>query len=45
MKYVCPREQCHGTLAPLLGTDQSVCNNCGRLRTDAEFMAEMQSPS
>lgn len=43
MKYVCPREECHGTLAPVLGTEQSVCNLCGCVRTDAEFLAEMQS--
>lgn len=43
MKYVCPREECHGTLAPILGTDRSQCNICGGVRTEAEFLAEMQA--
>lgn len=40
IKYVCPRENCFGTMAPCaLGSTTHECNMCGCMRTDAEFMA------
>lgn len=44
-KYVCPNEHCSGTLAPVLGSDISICNMCGFIRTDAEFAREMEQYS
>lgn len=42
MKYVCPAESCGGTLAPLQGSTVSQCNMCVRLRSEQEFLGEMQ---
>ena len=55
LKYVCPRQGCLGTLAPLAecvaaaaaagGADEAVyeCNMCGGRRTEAEFLAELEA--
>ncbi|GAB4815909.1 hypothetical protein N2152v2_002955 [Parachlorella kessleri] len=44
LKYVCPRPECFGTLAPAQqGSDTSECNMCGMRRTEAEFLAELQA--
>ena len=47
LKYVCPAEGCYGTLAPLPpgagAGDQYECNMCGRRRSEAEFMAELEA--
>ncbi|KAL4525951.1 hypothetical protein Ndes2437B_g07227 [Nannochloris sp. 'desiccata'] len=43
-KYVCPREGCGGTMAPM-SQHQSYalqCNVCGKVRTEAEFLAELE---
>ena len=42
LKYVCPTPDCGGTLAPLPGTDKLQCNMCSRIRSEQEFMEEMQ---
>ena len=39
MRFLCPQEDCGGTLAPILGTDVQECNRCSHKRTNAEFMA------
>ena len=43
MRYLCPQEDCGGTLAPILGSDVQECNRCSHKRTNAEFMALVQS--
>lgn len=46
LKYVCPREACRGTLAPLAPPgrpDVLECNMCGGQRTEAEFLAELEA--
>lgn len=43
LKYVCPREECFGTLAPVQASDRLECNMCGLIRTEAEFMQELES--
>ena len=43
LKFMCPNDDCHGTLVPQLGTDKSVCDMCWQARSEAEFMAELQS--
>ena len=44
MKFVCPEEDCLGTMAPLqLGSDVAECNVCGHMRTEAEFLAELEA--
>jgi hypothetical protein len=45
LKFVCPQESCFGTLAPLVGQDASVCNMCGKTRSTAEFLAEVEAYS
>lgn len=47
VKYLCPRESCGGTLAPLPpneGVTSSVmeCNVCGQLRSEEEFLKEIE---
>lgn len=42
LKYVCPVTECGGTLAPLPGSDKAQCNMCGMLRSEQDFMQEMQ---
>ncbi len=42
LKYVCPKEECGGTMAPLFGSDRSVCNMCSHIRSEQEFMEEME---
>ncbi|KAL6771682.1 hypothetical protein ACKKBG_A27400 [Auxenochlorella protothecoides x Auxenochlorella symbiontica] len=45
LKFVCPQEECGGTLCPLSPDSASVaqCNICGHRRTDAQFMAELEA--
>lgn len=46
VKFVCPVEGCGGTMAPLPPpgpADHHECNMCGRRRTEAEFLAELQA--
>ena len=44
-KYVCPREGCGGTMAPVNQhqSDELQCNVCGKIRTEAEFLAELEA--
>ncbi len=50
LKYVCPVEECGGTmlppptgdLVPADGTTSFKCNMCGLLRTEEQFMAAVQ---
>ncbi len=43
LKYVCPRPACFGTMAPLPAQpDVCECSVCGTLRSDAEFLAEIE---
>jgi hypothetical protein len=44
LKYVCPGEECCGTLAPLPATRGALfeCNVCGSRRSEAEFLAELE---
>jgi hypothetical protein len=47
LRHVCPDEDCGGTLAPVSGCESGPgrkyeCNLCGRLRSEAEFMAELE---
>jgi len=43
LKYVCPRQGCEGTMAPLpKQPDVLQCNICGGTRTEAEFMEEVE---
>lgn len=43
LKYVCPSEGCEGTMAPLPAQPEvTECSMCGRHRTEAEFMAELE---
>lgn len=41
LKYVCPEEGCGGTLAPKDGGDHE-CNVCGRMRSEAQFLQQLQ---
>lgn len=43
LKYVCPQEDCSGTLAPGEGSGTYTCNMCGGSRTEAEFLRELQA--
>jgi len=44
LKYVCSEPDCFGTLVPLApDATTHACNLCGAQRTDAEFMAELES--
>lgn len=44
-KYVCPREGCGGTMAPMSQhqSNELQCNVCGKVRTEAEFLAELEA--
>ena len=42
MKYVCPVQDCGGTLAPLPGSGGSQCNMCAMVRSEQDFLREMQ---
>jgi SET and MYND domain-containing protein len=46
-KYICPREGCGGTMAPLSQhqSHELQCNVCGNVRTEAEFLAELEASS
>ncbi|MEW5313817.1 MAG: hypothetical protein WDW38_005354 [Sanguina aurantia] len=42
LKYLCPVPECYGTLAPTEpGSTAAECNVCGGLRTDAQFLADL----
>ena len=50
-KYVCPHEDCGGTLIPLPGSEPTsgaaCCNVCGMLRSEKTFqqqLADLQQP-
>eukprot|EP00884_Botryococcus_braunii_P017329 jgi/Botrbrau1/427/Bobra.110_2s0077.1 len=43
LKYMCPEVACFGTLAPRPGEGRSECNVCGKMRTDQQFMAEVEA--
>lgn len=50
LKYVCPREGCYGTLAPLPGQTAGQpggplfeCNMCSGTRSEADFLAELEA--
>ena len=43
LKYVCPRDACFGTMAPVFGTDVLECCVCGSKRTESQFLAELES--
>ncbi len=45
LKFVCPVEECGGTLAPVApgdGQGAHECNVCGRVRSAEEFMQQLQ---
>jgi SET and MYND domain-containing protein len=44
-KYVCPREGCGGTMGPMNQhqSQELQCNVCGKVRTEAEFLAELEA--
>ena len=42
LKYVCPKEDCFGTMIPLEGRSSYKCNMCGLQRTEEEFMAAVE---
>lgn len=42
LKYLCPADDCYGTLIPMHGTDSYICNMCGYRRTEQEFMADLE---
>ena len=44
LKYLCADETCEGTMVPLLGDAHKTqaCNVCGRTRTEAQFLEELQ---
>ena len=43
MRYLCPQEDCGGTLAPIYGTDLQECNRCSHRRSNADFLASLDS--
>lgn len=43
LKYLCPSEGCFGTMAPCLGSDMHECSVCGRQRSEAQFLAELEA--
>jgi hypothetical protein len=47
LKYMCPREGCFGTMAAVPGGAGAggacECNVCGGVRTEAEFLAELEA--
>lgn len=45
LRYLCPLDDCGGTLAPIAGTDIQECNRCSHQRTNAEFLAELEAES
>lgn len=42
LKYVCPEEGCGGTLAPSSRSSDHECNVCGRWRSEAQFLQQLQ---
>lgn len=44
LKYMCPKEGCFGTMAAVQGSSSGVCecSVCGKLRSEAEFLAELE---
>lgn len=44
LKYLCPAPSCFGTMAPRTPGDSTLqCAKCGGLRSDAEFIAELEA--
>ena len=44
LKYVCPRGNCFGTMAPTAaGSSLHECNMCGFRRSEEAFMADLDS--
>lgn len=43
LKYMCPVESCFGTMAAVLGTGVCECNVCGHRRSEAEFLADLET--
>ena len=41
LKYICPDDDCGGTMGPLDGSDVCACNCCGFCRSEAEFQASL----
>ena len=44
LKYMCPKDGCYGTMAAVHGSAEGLCecSVCGALRSEAEFMAELE---
>ncbi len=42
LKYVCPIEDCYGTMIPKYRRDSYTCNMCGFQRTEQQFLAAME---
>ena len=45
LKYMCPHIDCEGTMVPVFeDSDQTLrCNVCSAARTEAQFLAELES--
>lgn len=44
LKFVCPRDDCFGTMAPTaMGSSLHECNMCGFKRSEEAFMADLES--
>jgi len=44
LKYICPKRRCFGHMAPTEpGSDVCECNVCGSRRSEAQFLAELDS--
>ena len=43
LKYTCGEPDCFGTMAPIKGTDQRQCNLCGSIKTEQDFIDDMQA--
>jgi SET and MYND domain-containing protein len=44
LKFMCPKEGCFGTMAAVQGSSSGACecSVCGTLRSEAEFLAELE---
>jgi len=43
LKYVCPAGECGGTMAATPGGGACVCSVCGTVRSDAQFLADLEA--
>ncbi len=44
LKFVCPRDDCFGTMAPAaVGSSLHECNMCGFRRSEEAFMRDLES--